>query len=281
MSWIFFFLIVVALVVIGVVVYRKVPRLRVIDVDSIPKERERKVKETLILQKFRRTVGVKLQGTAKAASAVVAAVSRQGRRAVQKLYRLEQYYQKLKRSQDEGVHRYSDETIKSRLEEAFTFQKQEEYIPAEKIFIDIISHNPKSVDGYEGLGNMYLVAGQLDQARETLQFALRLSPDDASVNVSLAELELKVGESKKALVFLRKAVEKRSKNPRYLDYYIQTALEVGSLKDAREGIQALKEVNPENKKIEEFEARFHEKKEAYIQRTRPLDTEDSDASQDG
>ena len=93
MSWIFFVLILAALVVIGVVVSRKVPQLRVIDVDSIPKERERKVKETLILQKFRRTSGVKLQGTAKAATAVVSAVSRQGRRAVQKLYRLEQYYQ--------------------------------------------------------------------------------------------------------------------------------------------------------------------------------------------
>lgn len=280
MSWIFIVLILAALVVIGVVVYRKVPQLRVIDVDSIPKERERKVKESLILQKFRRTGGAKLQGTTKAASAVVTAVSRQGRRAVQKLYRLEQYYQKLKRSQDEGVHRYSDETIKSRLEEALTLQKQEEFIPAEKIYIDIISHNPKSVDGYEALGNMYLASGQLEQARETFQFALRLSPDDASVNVSLAELELKLGEPKKALPFLRKAIEKRSKNPRYLDYYIETALEVGSLKDAREGIQALKEVNPENKKIEEFEAQFQEKKEAYIQKTHTPEEGEDEASQE-
>lgn len=275
MSWFFLFVILAALLVIVVIVSGKIPQLRVIDVDSIPKERERKVKETLILQKFQRTGSAKLQGAAKAASAVVGAVSRQGRRAVQRLYRLEQYYQKLKRSEDEGIHRYSDETIKTRLEEAQALIKQEEYIPAEKIFIDIISHNPKSVDGYEGLGNMYLVSGSLDQARETLQFALRLSPGDASVNVSLAELELKLGEPKKALPFLRKAVEKRSKNPRYLDYYIETALEVGSLKDAREGIQTLKEVNPENKKIEDFEARFQEKKEAYIQKTRSVEDEPS------
>ena len=190
---------------------------------------------------------------------------------------MEQYYQKLKRSEDEGVHRYSDETIRARLEEAYALIKQEEYIPAEKIFIDVISHNPKSVDGYEGLGNMYLTNGQFDQARETLQFALRLSPDDASVNVSLAELEIKQGNQKAALPYLRRAVTKRPKNPRYLDYYIETSLEVGSLKDAREGIQTLKEVNPENKKIEEFESRFQEKKEAYIQKTTP---EDSEASQE-
>lgn len=275
MSWILLLLSVAALGVIGWIVYRKIPQLRVIDVDSIPKERERKVKEALILQKFRRTGGAKLQGAAKAVEAVVSAVSRQGRRAVQKLYRLEQYYQKLKRSEDEGVHRYSDETAKARMGEASALQKQEEYIPAEKIFIDIISHNPKDVGGYEGLGNMYLASGQLDQARETLQFALRLSPDDASVNVSLAELELKLGDSKKALSHLRRAVEKRSKNPRYLDYYIETALEVGSLKDAREGIQMLKGVNPENKKIKEFETRFQEKKEAYVNRTSSERTEAS------
>jgi Tfp pilus assembly protein PilF len=277
MEWILGIMLLLGLGIILWVVLRKIPQLRVIDVESIPKERERKVKEQLILSRFQRSGGVKLQKVAKISSGVVGAISRQGRRAVQRLYRLEQYYQKLKRSGDEGTHRYSDETVRARLEEADVLVKQEEFIPAEKIFIDIISHNPKSVDGYEGLGNMYLVNDQLDQARETLQFALRLSPDDASLNVSMAELENTQGNQKAALPYLKRAVTKRSKNPRYLDYYIETALDVGSLKDAREGIQALKDVNPDNKKIEEFEARFQEKKEAYIQRT---SSEDGDASQE-
>jgi len=267
MEWIFLILILGALGVIGFVLYRKFPQLRVIDVDSIRKERERKVKEQLILSKFQRTGGAKLQKVAKASSGAVYSISRHGRRAVQKLYRLEQYYQKLKHSSNEGMHSYSNETIRTRLEEADALIKQEEYIPAEKIFIDIISHNPKSVDGYEGLGNMYLTSGQLDQARETFMFALRLSPDDASVNVSLGEIELRQGEPKHALPYFRKAVERRSKNPRYLDYLIDVALQVGSLKDARKGIQTLKEVNPENKKINEFEARFQKKKEEYVSRT--------------
>ncbi len=277
MTWILVFLVVTSVVVVGVVFFRKVPHLRVIDVASIPKERERKIKEQIILSRFQRATGAKLQRVGKTFSQLIQLLSKQGRRIVQKLYRLEQYYQKLKRTADEGVHAYSDEVIRTRLEEAQALIRQEEFIPAEKIFIDIISHNPKSVDGYEALGNMYIVSGQLEQARETLQFALRLSPDDASVNVSLAEIEIKRGEPKAALPFLRRAVAKRSKNPRYLDYYIETALDVGSLKDAREGIQSLKEVNPENKKIEEFEARFQEKKEAYIQKTT---TEDSEASQE-
>lgn len=257
----------VALLVIVVVVLRKIPQLRVIDISSIPKERQRQKKEELILSKFQRKSSARMKRVGKVSKGVVDSVSKQGRRAVQRLYRLEQYYQKLKRAADEGMHQYSDEVIRARMEEAQGFIKQGEFIPAEKIFIDIISHNPKSADAYEGLGNMYLQAGQLEQATETLLFALRLSPDDASVNVALAEIALKQDEPGRALPYLRKAVEKRSKNPRYLDYYIDVALQVGSLKDAREGIKSLKEVNPENKKIEEFEARFQKKKAAYVNKT--------------
>jgi len=275
MQWIILGIILVALTVIGFVFFRKIPQLRVIDVDSIQKERERKVKEQLILSKFQRASGAKLQKVVKVSSGVVHEISRHGRRAVQKLYRIEQYYQKLKRSADDGGHAYTDEVIRQRLEEADTLVRQEEYIPAEKIFIDIISHNPKSVSGYEGLGNMYLISGQMDQARETLTFALRLSPDDASVNVSLAEIEIQKGEPKLALPFLRKAVEKRSKNPRYLDYYIDVALVTGSLKDARKGLNVLKEVNPENNKIIEFEERFQQKREQFISKTTSKEEESS------
>jgi predicted Zn-dependent protease len=260
-------LIVLSLLVMTVVVVRKLPQLRVIDVASIPKERERQVKEQIILSKLQRTGGVKLQSITRFMVSALKEISRYGRRAVQRLYRLEQYYQRLRRTASEGTHSYTEEQIEGRLEEAQKLIDQDEFIPAEKIFIDVISHNPKSVDAYEALGNMYIESGQVEQARETLQFTLRLSPNDASVHVSLAELETKLGKSKQALTYLRRAVEKRPKNPRYLDFYIEAALATGSLKDARKGILALKDVNPENQKIEEFERQFQEKKEAYIRRT--------------
>ncbi len=265
--------IVVSFIVIGYVLYRKLPQIRIIDVDTIPQERERKVKEQLILQKFNRKGGAKLRTVSKQGAQAVKTVSKYGRRAVQRLYKMEQYYQKLKRSAAEGQHAYTADVIKEQIGKAEDLIKQEEFIPAEKIFIDIISHNPKSVEAYEALGNMYIMSEQLDQACETLKFALRLSPDDASVNVSLAEFEMANENNKAALEYLRKAVERRSKNPKYLDFYIEAALRAGSLKDARKGLQGLREVNPENKKIEEFEKRFHELKDKYIQKTESAQTE--------
>lgn len=255
---------------------RKAPQLRVINVDSIPKERTRKIKEQIILQKFQRAGGEKLKGVVTGTTFLVRFMSRVGRRVVQRLYTLEQYYQKLKRSASEGQHAYNTETIHKLKEEAQMLLQKGEVIPAEKIYIDIISHNPKSVDAYEGLGNLYLSHGQIDQARETLLFTLRLSPNDASVLVSLAELEMKVDQPKAALVHLHKAIQKRPKNPKYLDLYIEISLKAGSLKDAQDGIKRLKEVNPENQKIGDFETRFSQQKALYTTKThKPSD----DASQ--
>jgi len=267
-------LILICLGIVSLVFFQKIPQLRVMDVSTLSKERERQVKEQIILSKLQRTSAAKLMRVARASSGVVKLVSKQGRRAVQKLYRIEQYYQKLKRSSQEGDHSYSEETIRQRLETAAEFIRQDEFIPAEKIFIDIIGHNPKSVQGYEALGNMYLASDQLDQAQETFMFALRLSSDDASINVSLAEIEMKRGNAKQALPYMQRAIERRPKNPRYLDYYIEVSLQTGSLKDARAGIQTLREVNPENKKIVEFEERLQEKKAEYISKT----SSDSDES---
>jgi tetratricopeptide (TPR) repeat protein len=255
---------IVSLVAIVVICVRKIPQLRVINVESIQKEKHRATKEEIILQKLTRKSSGALGKVTKHSSAIARATSKIGRRTVQKLYAIEQSYQKLKRVAEEGNHAYDKETVRKRVDEAEELMKQEEFIQAEKIFIDIISHNPKSVDAYEGLGNLYRKNTQLEQARETLAFSLKLAPNDASVLVALAELELDEGQDKKALEYLRKAVKKRSKNPRYLDYYIEASLRAGSLKDAREGIRLLRAVNPENKKLEEFSERFEKIKAEYI-----------------
>ncbi len=245
----------------------KIPRLRMIDVSSIPQEKTRVLKEKIIIEKLQRVGRNKLGVIARASRAAGRSASKMGRRAVQRLYAIEQYYQKLNRIANEGQHAYSQETIKKMTDEAEKFVREEEYIPAEKIYIDIISHNPKSVDAYEGLGNLYMKKGEYDQAKETFHFTLRLSPNDASVNVSLAELEMKLNNSKTALEHLRKAVGKRSKNPKYLDLYIEAGLAAGSLKDIRSGIGLLQKVNPQNQKIAEFEERFQKLKEEYIAKT--------------
>lgn len=249
-------LLVGSLAVAAWVVLRKVPQVRMIDVASIPTERTKRLKEQIILQKFERVGAEKLGTVAKAARQGVTAASKIGRRAVQRLYAMEQYYQKLKHAPPDGAHAIEPETIKRLLAEADDLVRQEEYIPAEKRYIEIISHNPKHVKAYEGLGNLYLWNEQYAQARETLLFTLRLSPDDASVYMSLAEVELAEENPKKAVEYLRRCVELRSSNPKFIDRYVEAAFLAKLPEDARKGIALLKEANPENQKISEFEERL-------------------------
>lgn len=245
-----------------VVLIRVSPRVSVIDVETIAKERVRKVKEQLIMDRFARLRNKRLGAVAKGARGAVQGASKLGRRAVQKLYKLEQQYKKLQQAAMSGTHTLDEDATKRLLDEAETLVREEEYIPAEKKYIEVISHQPKNIRAYEGLGNLYLKDRKFDQARETLSFALKISPNDASIHMSLAEIELKEDHAPEALVHLRKCFEKRPKNPKYLDLYLETSLDEEAVDDAKKALAQMKEVNPENTKIPEWEERLKQVSEA-------------------
>jgi tetratricopeptide (TPR) repeat protein len=245
-----------SLVLAFVIILRRLPQLRVLDVSTLSEERAKRVKEAIILQRFDRLGNEKFGAVGKAAAGGVKAISDMGRRATQRLYRLEQYYQKLKKSSVHAAEATDPEAVKKLLDEAAAFVREGEFIQGEKRYIEVVSHNPKNVDAYEGLGNLYFKNKQYDQARETFAFALRLAPDDASVHMSLADLDLVEGKPAAALIHLRESVEKRPNNPKYLDSYIEASLLAKARTDAEKGIARLKAANPENMKIPDFEARL-------------------------
>lgn len=251
-------LILVILAVFALLV-RKIPQLRVLDVSTIREEREKELKERIILERFERLRKEKLGGVSKAAGALWTGLSKAGRRLVQRLYRIEQYYQRL-RQPAEGAA--DPNAVKRLLDQAGEFVRQDELVQAEKLYIEVISHHPKNVEAYEGLGNLYVRNRQHEQARETLKFALRLEPKNASVLMSLGQLEASDGQKKEALEHLRGAVDLRPKNPKYLDAFVEAALAAESAADATRGIALLKEVNPDNQNIAEFEERAKDLKGA-------------------
>ena len=246
-------------------IVKKISLLKSIDTGIIQGEREKDVKNRILKERLARIQSKKLSGVGKVARKAGGEVSRQGRRAVQRLYKLEQYYQKLKKQTNPETDQLSKDVIKRLMEEAEELIRQDEFIPAEKKYIEIISHNPKAVEAYEGLGNMYLKNKQYEQARETLKFTSRLDEEDASVQMSLAELEMAADQIEVALPYARRAVELRERNPKYLDIYTTISFKAKEKKDMRKGIDLLKDVNPENQKIEEFERQYQELVESEVE----------------
>ena len=238
-----------------VVVVRAIPRVKRIDVSTIPEERARKVKERLILDKLQKVGRARFGWMFRFGAFLSKVVSTFVGKITHRLRALEEKYERLKQ-----VPRKSetlDVWVKQIEAKADEYMKKGSYASAEKQFIEIISHQPKKVEAYEGLGHAYLQMKQYTQARETFLFAQRLAPEDASVQMSLGEVALAEGKTAEALRFFREAVRLRPKNPKYLDSYIEAALTEQAFDDAQKGYDLLLAANPDNQKLPSIKDRLH------------------------
>lgn len=248
-------LIVASVAALLTIVGRRFPQLRILDPKTFAKTRVRELKNTILTKRLERIGG----GYARALKAIMAPGGRAMKTglhlAVEKLASIEEHYQKMKR-QAVGPHAVDAAAIKKFIDEGVKLMKEEHYGEAEKRFIEVLSHEPKNVAAYEQLGILYLLTKQLDQAEESLKFALKIHSKDASVLTRLGEVEMAREQYKKAKEYFGRAIEKRPNNPRYLDFFIDAAIEAGESAGARHGLEKLRAVNPENKKLAEFAERI-------------------------
>ncbi len=245
-----------SLLALTAIALRHLPELRVLNIETDVQAKSHKKKEELILGRL-------LHGSApmaklgRAINGTTQHLRRIGRRSVHRLRALESHYQDLKRRGKQKGNLSQDKLLHA-LDEAAVLAREEEWAQAEKKYIEIISLNPKEVKAYEHLGRLYTKTGQFDQADQCLRFAAKLRPDDASVRASLGELYMGNGQWTQALEELSLAIEKRPGNAKYLDRYIETAIALKNIEKANRALGQLKESNPENQKIMEFEARLEE-----------------------
>ncbi len=251
----FFFLVSLAVLIsLGI---RKLPQLRILDPKTLAKTRTKQLKQALLTQRLERLGGQYGRALKGLLTPAGRALKTGMHTAVAKLASIEEHYQKLKR-QAEGPHATDPISIKKFIEEGVKLMKEEHYGEAEKRFIEVLSHDPKNVSAYEQLGALYLLTKQLEQAEEALKFALKIHAKDASVLTRLGEVEMAREQYTKAKEYFGKAIEKRPNNPRYLDFYIDAAIEAGVGAEARRGLEKLRTVNPENKKLADFAERIIE-----------------------
>jgi Flp pilus assembly protein TadD len=154
---------------------------------------------------------------------------------------------------------------------------------AEKRFISIIRMDAKNVDAYEMLGRVYLEQKHLEEAKQTFEFLLQLKPDSydgyiylatiaeeerqlsvaveyyqqavlladdkPDIYMRLASILTELDQYDTARIAMREAVEIQPNNPRYLDTLIELDVVCGEREDAYRHLDALRMVNPDNKKI--------------------------------
>jgi Flp pilus assembly protein TadD len=103
---------------------------------------------------------------------------------------------------------------------------------------------------------LYLGQKNYDYAIQTLQHILKINPNDTEVIIDLGSVFKQKGDFDKALYFFSKAVELEPTKPKSLDFLVDISIIIGNKELAKSALKKLKEVNPENGKIEEFEQRI-------------------------
>lgn len=281
--------IILAVVSAGAIVFilvRKFPQISIINIETIPKEREGKRKEELLLARLERRRS-RIQQKLAAVFKPFGKLIQYGFLQIQtRAEELERKHKAKEAKEDEA----GTVSLTALLKEADDLMEKEEFEGAESKFIEAISLDSKNPEAYRGLGDLYMAKRDYAHAKETLEFLIKLGKADAKIYASLGavareqgnmeeakadllqsiSMESKLGsayadlglvykglgEADKALDAFSRAVEAEPANPKYLDLLLEESIMVGNKNIAEEAFLRLREANPENQKLKEFRKRI-------------------------
>jgi tetratricopeptide (TPR) repeat protein len=250
-----------ALVVALFIIIRKFPILAILDVNNIPGEKEAKFKEQIIKQRVERDVA--------RWSGFFGRVWLFLRRRLSNLLGI--WHGRLKKAKT--AHKLSSgwawpkrrEKIEELLAAAAELMEKEDFNQAEEKLVEAISLDQKNLPAFFALGELYETRKKWSEARQTYEYSLKLArqkiKDGEEVEeitpqeilFCLANMEKDAGEAEAAMENIRTALDFEPNNPRYLDLILDLSI-IRKDKDlARECLEKLRAVNPENQKLGERE----------------------------
>lgn len=279
-------IIILGLGVILIIASRHWQAAAILDLDTLPEEREAKLKSTILETRLLR----KLNDSWKKSSAVFmpvknAAATGYGQ-LVKRLKSLERTYRFHASSPLPDSSQKSDIKLRDILEQAKTAFSQNQLPEAEKLYLSVLKLNPAELEAYEGLGKIYVKRQQWGEARETFEYIIKNWPqhDQAfallamveeiagnlgkakdqylhalSINnkvvdyhINLAGIYQELDDNEKALSSLQKAQALEPNNPKVLDQLLQVSILVGNKSLAEEVLEKIRKVNPEHGKLDEL-----------------------------
>lgn len=263
-SIIFIFL---SLLAILFIFARKIPYLVSIDLGKIPVEKQAMVKRKLIEIQFSRKLKNFWEKVLNIISPILNPIKEYFRNKYffwkEKILAWEVKYRKKYRDFLRTKPELLLPRIQILLEEGRKLKDENRLEEAEERFIEVIALDPENTVAYENLGYIYLAEKNYEYALETFKFLLKLNLRKKSTLAEIASSYLDLGlvykakgENKKAFENFQKACQLEPNNPKNLDLFIETSIILKKKNQALEALKKIREVNPENLKILEFEERI-------------------------
>ncbi|MDP2684366.1 MAG: tetratricopeptide repeat protein [bacterium] len=288
---------------IGVIVYigfKKFPVLSSINIGSIQKHQQDKIKKGLLedrlFRKFKSFNIKKIVGVKNENNNVSNGENNTTwfGRTYEKLRNMEKKYRdriKMQLPKDKDEQKKNKSIL---LNEAKELAEKEEYKQAEEKLIELISLDSKFIEAYEGLADVYFEMKDYEHAKEIYNYLLKMNSQDdasfdhlgkieaqkgnftkakdeftksislnntvASYHVDLGEIYMATAEYKRAMECFQEAIKLEPNNPKNLDALIKVAVKLHDFSLAAETFDKLKEVNPENEKLGEIKQEIDELK---------------------
>ncbi|MCX6743399.1 MAG: tetratricopeptide repeat protein [Candidatus Parcubacteria bacterium] len=187
--------ILVCLALIVVIVYKKLPLLANFDVGSIPEEKAAQTKTKIMEERMTRKAKVIYAKITPFFKIIFNFSQRKFKVLAEKIKAWEEKY-KTKTPKEVLVTKEEfvtfEKKIDNLLKEAQDLINRESYEEAEKKYIEIISLEPKNVEAYRGLGNIYFSQKQYEEAKQTFSHILKLNKTDSFAIFELAEVFVKL-----------------------------------------------------------------------------------------
>jgi tetratricopeptide (TPR) repeat protein len=253
------------LIVIATIIFKKFPALAILDVENIPGQKEAKFKEQIIKTRLERDFSKWGKVFIKIWHFLNSISSKPLHNAYSKLKDIKDVYRRSKkltlparREHIRNLFRIAEDSLKA-----------DELDKAETSLIEIISLEQKNLPAFIELAEVYSVGKKWAEERQTLGYALKLaktSQDDhflgdvtlQEIYFSLALVNENLNDYHEALDNIREALEFEPNNPRYLDLALELAIYQKDKKFALEILERLREVNPENAKLDDWSEQIAE-----------------------
>ncbi len=270
-----------------IVIYIKhFPQIAAIDIKELPEEKQHQVKIIMAEQRLGRRLKrgwMFIQKVLKPLFSLIRTIATSWQ---QRIAELEERY-KIERLTNKSATESGQESLRFKVDrlvkQAQDYANQQDYIKAEEVFIGVIKLDPQSIDAFEGLGEVYTKQKKFEEAEEVYKYILKFIQDQDESELSLSSIVQDESEEKRhslvmnirarilyelALVYklqglvdkqyntLKEAVEYEENNPKYLDAFLDICIINKDKKLSRETFLKLKQVNPDNKKLNEFAERL-------------------------
>lgn len=258
-DWLLLALILVALAVMVYFVAKKWRKLLLLDVEAMPRAKLRSKKYQIIEDRLQRKVGTAKKVTNEAIAPSIKHVFKKFHFFYQKLQALEKKYRRteVEPETQEGKEKTRNKIV-TLLENGAKAFKEENYGDAENLFLDVIRLNPKEVEAYEYLGELYTHKKEYEHAIESLQHALKLRPDEERIHCDLGAVYEAMGNIDKAMEYYQQCICIAPNNPRNLSLVLDCALEKKDRFLAKETLRKLKEADPDNQKLGDLEKKVEQ-----------------------